>query len=375
MQFIDLKEQHKQIEADLQKRLNRVFEHGQYVLGPEVYELEERLAEQVGAHCISVSNGTEALLMALMALDIGPGDEVITTPFSFFATAEMILLLGATPVFVDINPRTYNIDASLIEAAITAKTKAILPVNLYGQCADFDAIDAIAKKYNLHTIEDSAQSFGATYKGRASGSLSTISCTSFFPSKPLGCYGEGGACFTKDEELANILRQIRVHGQDKRYHHVRLGLNGRLATLQAAVLLSKLAVFPAEIDMRQKVAARYAELLNGIVTLPYVESHNQSAYAQYTVRVQNREQLAELLAQQKIPTAVHYPVAIHKQPVMAKFDFKHADLFQSEKAANEVLSLPFHPYLKESELHEITQALRKSLPANIPLSHTWEKVE
>jgi UDP-2-acetamido-2-deoxy-ribo-hexuluronate aminotransferase len=249
MQFIDLKAQYRRIETDVNQRIQAVLNHGQYIMGPELTELESQLAEFVGVkHAIGVSDGTTALLIALMALDIGVGDEVITTPFTFIATGEMIALLGATPVFVDIDPQTYNIDVNKIESAITSKTKAIMPVSLYGLCADFDAINAIAEKYQLPVIEDGAQSFGASYKGKKSCGLTTIGCTSFFPSKPLGCYGDGGACFTNDDDLAKKMREIRVHGQDRRYHHPVIGLNGRLDTIQAAILLAKLSVFPQEVD-------------------------------------------------------------------------------------------------------------------------------
>jgi UDP-2-acetamido-2-deoxy-ribo-hexuluronate aminotransferase len=270
--FIDLKTQQERIKEELDKRMAAVFAHGQYIMGPEVFELEEKLAAHCGAkHCISVANGTDALLVAMMALGITAGDEVITTPFTFVATAEMIALLGAKPVFVDIDPRTYNIDPNLIEAEITPRTKAIIPVSLYGQCADMDAINAIAARHGLPVIEDAAQSFGATYKGRKSCNLSTIACTSFFPSKPLGCYGDGGACFTSDDNFAHLMRIIRTHGQEKRYHHALIGINGRLDTLQAAVLLAKLGIFDEELRLRQAVATRYTNLLKGHLGTPYVE--------------------------------------------------------------------------------------------------------
>src|SRR3954447_14835097 len=258
MNFIDLKAQYERIREPLNARIQKVLEHGQYILGPETVELERRLAQFVGAkHCIAASSGTDTLLIALMALDIGAGDEVITSPFTFIATGEMIALSGATPVFVDIDRRTYNIDPAKIERAITSRTKAIMPVSLYGQCADFDAINAIARKHKLPVIEDAAQSFGAYYKGKASCAVSEIGSTSFFPSKPLGAYGDGGALFTDDDHLAKLMREIRVHGQDRRYHHPRLGINGRLDSLQAAVLLAKMEVFEDEVQARIKVGARY----------------------------------------------------------------------------------------------------------------------
>lgn len=365
MQFIDLKTQYQTIQSDLQARMNRVFEHGQYILGPEVQELEEQLAGFIGAkHCLTVSNGTEALLIALMALGVGAGDEVITTPFSFIATVEVILLLGAKPVFVDIDPLTYNIDANLLEKAITSKTKVIMPVNLYGQCADFDKIQAIATHHKLALVEDAAQSFGASYKGRNSGLLGNISCTSFFPAKPLGCYGEGGACFTEDDELAMIIRQIRNHGQDKRYHHIRLGLNGRLPTLQAAILLSKMTVFAEELERRQWVAEQYNMRLKDIVSIPHIESYNKSSFAQYTIRVAKRDSVIAALTAQNIPTAVHYPVAIHQQPVMIDMGCTPSGLPHSEQAAMEVLSLPFHPYMGLQDIEKVTHALDVTLKAS-----------
>lgn len=362
MEFIDLKAQYQQLQADIDKRIQDVCKHGQFIMGPEVYALEERLADYIGAkHCISVANGTDAILIAMMALGVGPGDEVITTPFSFFATAETILLLGAKPVFIDIEPNTFNLDPSLIEQAITPKTKLILPVNLFGQCADFDPISAIANRGGLHVVEDAAQSFGATYKNRFSGALSTIGCTSFFPSKPLGCYGDGGACFTNDDKLAAAIRRIRNHGQESRYHHVTLGINSRLATLQAAVLLAKMDVFPEELKLRSKIASRYNALLPEHVTAPYVEPHNFSVYAQYTIQVENREYVRNYLQKQHIPTAIHYPVPLHKQPILNSVPASKKGLPISEQAAEKVLSLPFHPYLKESDIENIVAAIKQAI--------------
>src|SRR5690554_261347 len=306
MQFIDLAAQQARIKQKIDANIQKVLAHGQYILGPEVSELEEKLAAFTGAkHCISVANGTDALQIAQMAfgIGIGPGDEVITPGFTYIATAETVALLGAKPVYVDVCPKTYNLDPQKLEAAITPKTKAIIPVSLYGQCADFDAINAIANKYGIPVIEDAAQSFGATYKGKQSCNLSTLSCTSFFPSKPLGCYGDGGAIFTNDDELAIVLRQIARHGQDRRYHHIRVGVNSRLDTLQAAILLPKLEIFAEEVSLRQQVAAKYDQLLNqaGITTTPFVEEHNTSVYAQYTIQVENREQLQAKLSEAGIP--------------------------------------------------------------------------
>src|SRR5690554_4066748 len=291
-----------------------------------------------------------------MAFGIGPGDEVITPGFTYIVTAETVALLGAKPVYVDVCPKTYNLDPQKLEAAITPKTKAIIPVSLYGQCADFDAINAIANKYGIPVIEDAAQSFGATYKGKQSCNLSTLSCTSFFPSKPLGCYGDGGAIFTNDDELAIVLRQIARHGQDRRYHHIRVGVNSRLDTLQAAILLPKLEILAEEIELRNEVAGRYTRLLNGagITTTPFIEEHNVSAWAQYTVRVENRGDVQEKLKAAGVPTAVHYPIPLNKQPAVADAG---AELPVGDAAAEVVMSLPMHPYLTESDQASILQAL------------------
>jgi UDP-2-acetamido-2-deoxy-ribo-hexuluronate aminotransferase len=360
MQYIDLKAQYRRIKADVDSKIQTVLDSGQFILGAEVRELETRLAAYVGVkHCIGLASGTDALLVALMALGIGKGDEVITTPFSFIATATMTKLLGAESVFVDIDPRTYNIDPQLIEQAITPRTKAILPVNLYGQCADFDAINAIAKKHGLYVIEDAAQSFGALYKGRQSCGLGTIGCASFFPSKPLGCYGDGGACFTDDDEIATRLRQIANHGQDRRYHHVQLGINGRLDTLQAAILLAKLAVFDDETQRRLAIAKQYESLLSSHVITPYIESHNQSVYAQYTIEVDHRDEVAQALTKQQIPTSVHYPLPINQQPIFVETAKQQANTFpHSDRAAQRVLSLPFHPYLETKDLEKIVAAVK-----------------
>lgn len=358
MQFIDLKTQYERLQEKINARIKTVLEHGQYIMGPEVKELEDKLAAYVGVkHCIGVANGTDALMIAMMALNIQPVDEVITTPFTFIATGEMIKVVGAKPVFVDIDPKTYNIDPTKIEAAITPKTKAIMPVSLYGQCADFDAINAIAKKHDLAVIEDGAQSFGATYKGKQSCGLSTIGCTSFFPSKPLGCYGDGGACFTNDDELATNMRQIRVHGQDKRYHHRILGVNGRLDTLQAAILLAKVEAFPEEVSDRMQIGARYTELLKEHVVTPHIEAHNTSVYAQYTVQVDNREKVQEQLKAAGIPTAVHYPIPLHLQPVFADLNLGEGSFPIAEQIAKRVMSLPMHPYLTAAEQGQIAAAI------------------
>lgn len=362
MQFIDLKAQYRRIEADVNQRIQAVLEHGQYILGPEVAELEQKLAAYVGAkHCIGVSDGTTALQIALMALGIGPGDEVITTPFTFIATGEMIALVGAKPVFVDIDPLTYNIDPALIEAAITPRTKAIMPVSLYGQCADFDAINAIAARHGIAVIEDAAQSFGATYKGRRSCGQTTIACTSFFPSKPLGGYGDGGACFTSDDALAKAMKEIRVHGQDRRYHHPRIGLNGRLDTLQAAILLAKFAIFADEVAARVKVAERYSRELAGLARVPHIPHGDVSVYAQYTVEVDERDQIIKALAEAGVPTAVHYPIPLHLQPAFSGLNAGLGSYPHAEKAASRVLSLPMHPYMEQKEQDAVISTLKAVL--------------
>jgi UDP-2-acetamido-2-deoxy-ribo-hexuluronate aminotransferase len=363
MDFCDLKSQYRRLKTDIDAGIQRVLGHGQFILGPEVAELEEKLANYTGAkYCISVANGTDALQIAQMALGIGPGDEVITPGFTYIATAETVALLGARPVYVDIDPRTYNLDSALIEAAITPRTKAIIPVSLYGQCADMDAINTIAAKHGLPVIEDAAQSFGATYKGRKSCNLSTIACTSFFPTKPLGCYGDGGAIFTNDDELAKVMRQIARHGQDRRYHHVRVGVNSRLDTLQAAILLAKLAVFDEELGMRQTVAARFTSVIAGSesqsipsIILPHIAPHNTSAWAQYTIRLQNRDAVQIRLGHAGIPTTVHYPIPLNKQPAVADTE---AYLTRGDEAALQVLSLPMHPYLSQVDQDAIVVALR-----------------
>ena len=357
IEFIDLKAQQSRIKAEIDAGIQRVLAHGQYILGPEVAELEEKLAAYVGVkYCITCANGTDALQIAQMAFGIGPGDEVITPGFTYIVTAETVAVLGATPVYVDVNPKTYNLDVEKLEAAITPRTKAIIPVSLYGQCADFDAINAIAAKYNIPVIEDAAQSFGATYKGRKSCNLSTVACTSFFPSKPLGCYGDGGAIFTNDDELAKVIRQIARHGQDRRYHHIRVGVNSRLDTLQAAILLPKLAILDDEMQARQRVADTYTKLFNqaGILTTPFIEMHNQSAWAQYTIQVDNRSEVQEKLKSQGIPTAVHYPIPLNKQPAVAD---DNAVLPVGDLVAERVMSLPMHPYMSQADQSIIIKCL------------------
>ena len=360
--FIDLKAQYAALREEINARIQRVLDHGQYIMGPEVHELEEKLAANDGTkQCIATSSGTDARLIAMMALGIGPGDEVITTPFTFIATGEMILLLGANPVFVDIEPRSYNIDPGSIEAAITPRTRAIMPVSLYGQCADMDVINEIARRYGLSVIEDGAQSFGATYKGRRSCGLSIIGATSFFPSKPLGCYGDGGALFTDDNELAKAMREIRVHGQDRRYHHPRIGVNGRLDTLQASVLLAKLERFDWEVQRRQDVGERYNELLSdayaNTITVPWIAPGSTSVYAQYTIGINDRDRVIEQLRAQGIPTAVHYPVPLHMQPAFSGEGRVAGQFPKAEEAARQVVSLPMGADLDEDSQLRVVRAL------------------
>jgi UDP-2-acetamido-2-deoxy-ribo-hexuluronate aminotransferase len=366
MEFIDLKSQYIRLKADIDAGIQRVLDHGQYILGPEVAELEEKLANYTGSkYCITVANGTDALQIAQMALGIGPEDEVITPGFTYIATAETVALLGAKPVYVDIEPNTYNLNPAVLESAITPRTKAIVPVSLYGQCADFDAINAVAAKHRIPVIEDAAQSFGATYKGRKSCNLSTIACASFFPSKPLGCYGDGGAIFTNDDELAKVMRQIARHGQDRRYHHVRVGVNSRLDTLQAAILLPKLAVLNDELAARQQVAERYDAFFSYYfregenqcrydIQTPKLEAHNTSAWAQYTIQADNRETLQKQLKQAGIPTVVHYPIPLNKQPAVAD---TAVILPIGDVVSQRVLSLPMHPYLTNAQQQNIVSAL------------------
>ena len=358
--FIDLASQQDRIRPALESALHRVLHHGRYIQGPEIEALEKRLADYVGVeHCVGVSSGTDALLIALMALGIGPDDEIITTAFSFAATAEAVLLLGARPVYVDIDPVTFNIDVSLIEEKINARTRAILPVGLYGQCPDFPAMRLIARQHGLALIEDAAQSFGATQDGMRSGNLGTIGATSFFPAKPLGAYGDAGACFTNDADLMMRLRELRDHGQSRRYHHVRLGINARMASIQAAVLLQKLAVFDDELVMRQRAAKCYQTLLEGSadavgMTLPVVAPGNTSSWAQYTVQVGCRDQVQAALLQRGVPTAVHYPAPIPVQPAMLDSSGQYP---VSVRSAQCVLSLPMHPYLNSATQQRIAEQL------------------
>ncbi len=366
MEFTDLKAQYRVLKQDIDARIQRVLEHGQYILGPEVREMEEKLAAWTGAkHCVSVASGTEALLISLMALDVKPGDEVITVPFTFVATAEVIVLAGAKPVFVDVEEDTANMDVAKLEAAITPRTRAIMPVALYGQPADMDEINAIAARHRLPVIEDAAQSFGATYKGRKSCHLSTIGCTSFFPSKPLGCYGDGGAIFTDDDTLATAMREIRVHGQSGRYHHTRIGLGGRMDSIQCAVVLGKLGRFEWEIERRIALGRRYDSLLAGLAPRlrpVRVKPERTSIFGQYTVRTSERAAIQEALKAKGIPTAVHYPVSLHQQPAYAA-GYKGQSFPASERLGREVLSLPFSADLPESDQDLIVRSLAQALKA------------
>lgn len=368
LEFIDLKAQYAALKDRIAVRMQAVLDHGQYIMGPEVKELEQQLAAFCGAkHCITVSSGTEALLIALMALDLKPGDEVITTPFTFAATAEVIVLLGGKPVFVDIEPDTCNIDWRGIEAKITPRTRAIMPVSLYGQVADMDEINAIAARHgNIPVIEDAAQSFGATYKGRKSCNLSTFGCTSFFPSKPLGCYGDGGAIFTNDDALAQACREIRVHGQSARYTHTRVGVGGRMDTLQCAIVLAKLERFEWELQRRRELGARYGELLDGSgVGLLAVRPDRDCVWAQYTVFVDDRAGVQAALQALGVPTAVHYPRPLHHQPAYAHLCCPDC-CEHSVAAAGRVMSLPMSPDLSEADQRRVVETLVRSVRDRLP---------
>lgn len=371
MQFIDLKAQYAALKVDIHARIERVLEHGQYIMGPEVRELETRLEAFTGAkHCITVASGTEALLIALMATGVSQGDEVITSPFTFAATAETIALLGARPVFVDVDPATCNINSALIEEKVTPRTKAIMPVSLYGQTADMDPINEVAERHGLTVIEDAAQSFGAEYKARKSCNLSRIGATSFFPSKPLGCYGDGGAVFTSDDALASVMRQIRVHGQERRYWHVRVGVGGRMDTIQCAIVLAKLGRLDWEIGRRQEVAERYRRRLGGRFAwqgigamndalcqlLPPPAAGLKSVYAQFTVVSSDRDRLQQVLESKGIPTAVHYPVPLNRQPAFAHHCCPDCTPV-AERLSRSVISLPFGPDLADSDQEQVCEAL------------------
>jgi UDP-2-acetamido-2-deoxy-ribo-hexuluronate aminotransferase len=370
MKFVDLDVQQGKIRPELERRFNAVLKHGQYIMGPEVGELEGRLAEFVNIkHCITCSSGTDGLLIALMALDVGPGDAIFTSTFTFIATAEVIALLGATPVFVDIDPRTYNIDPVKLREAIRnvkargqLKAKGVIPVDLFGLPADYDSISSLATEYDLFIIEDAAQSFGAIYKGGKAGSLGHVGVTSFFPAKPLGCYGDGGSIFTKDGQLSEKMISIRVHGQGShKYENVRVGLNGRLDTLQAAILLAKLEVFSEELEIRQGIAKSYSDGLNGIVEVPFIPEGLISAWAQYSIMTDRRQEVQANLGKQKIPTAIYYPTPLHRQPAFSYLGYREGDCPIAEATAGRILSLPMHPYLKDTEIAQIVEGVRKAL--------------
>lgn len=362
MQFIDLKQQYLKYQEEIDARIRKVFDHGNFIMGPEIAELEKALADYVGVpHAITCASGTDSLEIALRALGIGPGDEVITVPFTWISSAESIALVGAKPVFVDIDPLDYNLDVGKLASSITPRTKAIMPVSLFGQLPDMDGINQLASKNRIPVLEDAAQSFGATRHGKKSCAVSAIGSTSFFPAKPLGCYGDGGALFTSDEGLAEKMRAIRTHGGIQRHHHPHLGMNGRFDTLQAAILLPKLAHFPWEVEARGRVGARYSELLKDICVTPQIRPGNTHVYAQYTIRVPKRDQAAQKLKAKGIPTAVYYPKCLHEQPVFSGLGYRWGDFPESEKASREVLSLPMHPFFVRREQDQIVEAVKDAL--------------
>ena len=357
--FANLKKQYFMYQPEIEKEMDEVFNSAHYIMGDAVKEIEENLCKFTSTkNAVTCSSGTDALLLAMLALDIKPGDEVITTPFTFIATAETIALLGAKPVFVDIDEKTYNIDPSKIEDVITDKTKVIMPVSLYGQPADMDAINQIAKKHELKVIIDGAQSFGATYKGKAEVHYADIYTTSFFPAKPLGCYGDGGVVLTNNDELAEKMRMLRVHGQNKRYHHKYIGLGGRMDTIQCAVVNVKLKHYTKDLALRQEVAEKYTKAFKDIeVILPYQEPNTTSAWAQYSIRVKNREELQTKLKEAGIPTAVHYPMPLHLQEAFAYLGYKKGDFPIAEKVSKEIMSLPMNPYLSDDEINYIVESI------------------
>jgi len=362
MQFIDLKEQYRRYHPEIDARMTAVMEHGGFIMGPEIAECEAALAQFAGTeHAITVASGTDSLEIALRAWNIGPGDEVITVPFTWISSAEAIGLVGAKPVFVDIDPVDFNIDVAKLESAITPRTKAIMPVSLFGQMPDFAAINAIAAKHGIPVLEDAAQSFGASQHERKSCSISTVGSTSFFPAKPLGCYGDGGALFTDDEDLALKMKAIRTHGGTKRHHHTLLGMNGRFDTLQAAVILAKLPHFADEVEARSRIGARYSDLLKDVCHTPAVRPGNVHVYAQYTIRVPDRDTLGAKLKEAGIPTAVYYPKCLHEQPVFADLGHRWGDFPAAEQASREVISLPMHPFLSESDQNCVVDAVKTAL--------------
>ncbi len=361
IEFIDLKTQYEKYKDEINSAILNVCSSAQFILGNDVTVLEESLSKFTESkHAISLSSGTDALLLALMAIDIKPGDEVITTPFTFYASSEVIAFLGAKPVFIDIFDDTYNMDYNLIESKINSKTKAIMPISLYGQVADMNMINEIAAKHNIPVVEDACQSFGASYDGRKSCNLSTIGTTSFFPSKPLGCYGDGGALFTNDDKLATKILAMRNHGQTERYMHEYLGINGRLDTIQAAVLNVKLKYFNDELQAREKIGTRYTKLINALgknIVTPTVKADRTSVYAQYSIRVKNRENVIATLTEHGVPTAIHYPKPLHEQKVFNYLGYKNGDFPVSELVANEIMSLPMSPFLTETDQDYIVEKL------------------
>jgi UDP-2-acetamido-2-deoxy-ribo-hexuluronate aminotransferase len=370
--FIDLKTQYQALKNSIDSRIQKVLESGAYIGGPEVVELEKTLAQHTGTkHCLAVASGTDALLIPMMALGIGPGDEVITTAFSFIATAETIVLAGATPVYVDIDRKTFNIDTTKIEAAITSKTKAIMPVSLYGQVADLEEINAIAKKHNLFVIEDTAQSYGAKYKDKKSGACTTAAGTSFYPAKPLGCYGDGGAIFTNDDKLQVAMKEIREHGSEKRYYHTRMGLNGRLDTIQCAILLAKMERYDWEVTQRNRVAHRYDIAFKGLesvdtqFSIPHVKAGNESVWAQYTLTITNRDLFQKKMTELQVPTAVHYPLTMPDQPwYKANTQVTH-DISTARWAAQHVVSLPLYPDMDDKTQDIVIDAVKKAVEFSV----------
>lgn len=374
MDFIDLKKQYQLLKPSIQKRINDILDRASFIMGSEIIQLEEKLANYVGINfCLSCSSGTDALLLSLMAKKIGPGDAVFTSTFTFIATAEVISLLGATPVFVDIDLKTYNIDpVKLRQEIIKIKNgdkitssfkkplspKAIIPVDLFGLCADYEAIGAVAKEFNLFVLEDAAQSFGATHKGKKAGSFGDMAATSFFPAKPLGCYGDGGAVFCNDKEMLDMLKSLRIHGQGSdKYENVLIGINGRMDTLQAAVLLAKMEIFDKELEMRQTAAQRYSRALASLFTVPTIPAGYRSAWAQYSIQHQKREEVMSKLKKAGIPTAIYYPKPLHMQKAFASLGYEKGQFPVAEDIATKIFSLPMHPYLEEKDQMEIIRNL------------------
>ncbi len=368
MEFIDLKAQYRRYQSEIDSRMRKVLEQGQFVMGPEIQELEKSLAAYVGVtHCITVASGTVSLEITLRALGVGPGDEVITVPFTWISTAEVIMLVGAKPVFVDIEPATYNLNIHRLETAFSSRTKAVIPVSLFGQMPDYATINRIAGRHGVPVIEDAAQSFGARQNGRRSCGVTGIASTSFFPAKPLGCYGDGGALFTSDDALAERMRAIRTHGGLKRHEHPLLGTNGRFDTIQAAVLLAKLPHFDQEVAERERLGARYSQKLKEVCVVPQIQDGNTHVYAQYTIRVPQRDGVAEKLKAKGIPTAMYYPKCLHEQPVFAPLGYRVGDFPEAERASREVLSLPMHPYLSEPDQDRVIDAVKAALRLDVPL--------